>query len=67
MTEVVAETYKVNRRNGTVHTAYAGRLTERCQEDDSKYLVEVPTLEDIGGVTKHRLHFCRWCSPDMPA
>lgn len=66
MTDIERETYKVNRKTGVVHTALAGRLTERCNEDDSKYLVEVMSIEDIGSVTRRKVRFCRWCAPDMP-
>lgn len=65
MTDIELETYKVNRRTGIVHLAIGGRVLERCNTDDAKALTEVMSIEDIGGVTKRRPRFCRWCARDM--
>lgn len=65
MSEVLGESYKVNTRSGVVHLAIAGRLTERCNGDDAKHLIEVQTIEAIGSVTRRKVRFCQWCARDL--
>lgn len=63
MTDIDRETYIVNRDSGMVHIAYGGRTHERCNVDQIRRKAEVLSLEEIGGVTRRKVRFCRWCRP----